>query len=107
MKVLDAARQETLSGQLEELRKKEEQSAAESRENQEKMRLSLHDIRNQLHVRTLENENLRKDLESRQQAVPLGVPATGGCQWEDLGPDQYLASGQSADRRTQGEHGAI
>jgi hypothetical protein len=64
MKLMDTARQETLSGQLEDLRKKEEQSATESRENQEKMRLSLHDIRNQLHVRTLENESLRKDLEA-------------------------------------------
>jgi DNA repair exonuclease SbcCD ATPase subunit len=71
MKVLDAARQETLSGQLEELRKKEEQSAAESRENQEKMRISLHEIRNQLHVRTLENENLRRDLETANRQFLL------------------------------------
>jgi hypothetical protein len=71
MKLLDAVSKETLSGQLEDLRRKEEQSAAESRDNQEKMRISLHEIRNQLHVRTLENENLRRDLETANRQFLL------------------------------------
>jgi hypothetical protein len=51
LKAIDEVKKETLTGQL-----------AEMSENQEKMRTSLHGIRDELNARNLENTNLRMDL---------------------------------------------
>jgi chromosome segregation ATPase len=62
IRTLDQAHKETLAGQLDEIKRKAAAADAESRGNQERMRATLHEIRNQLNARELENHELREDL---------------------------------------------